>query len=136
MNVQELQWIKREKLPITILVLNNSILGLIRQQQDSIFESRYTGAAREGGYESPDFEKIAEAYGLYSKSISAEEIMEEDQSVFSNYLSDAVENAPALIQIMMRDHTVAFPKTVFGEPMYHQKPYIPSELMEELLNLW
>lgn len=136
MNVQELQWIKREKLPITILVLNNSILGLIRQQQDSIFESRYTGAAREGGYESPDFEKIAEAYGLYSKSISAEEILAKEQSVFSSYLSDAVENAPALIQIMMRDHTVAFPKTVFGEPMYHQKPYIPSELMEELLNLW
>ena len=135
MNIQELQWIKREKLPITILVLNNSILGLIRQQQDSIFEGRYTGAAREGGYEAPDFEKLAKAYGIYGDSITAEQIMEEENS-FKECLAKAQDEAPALVQIMMRDHTVAFPKTVFGEPMYKQKPYIPSELMEELLNLW
>lgn len=136
MNIQELQWIKREKLPITIFVLNNGILGLIRQQQDSMFESRYTGAAREGGYEAPDFEKLAKAYGLHGKTITAEAILANEEAIFLEYLSEAMDNTPSLIQIMMRDHTVAFPKTVFGEPMYRQKPDIPSELMEELLNLW
>lgn len=135
MNIQELQWIRREHLPITILILNNSILGLIRQQQDSIFEGRYVGAAREGGYEVPDFEQIAKAYGLYGKTISAGEIMDQEQQIFTEYLSDAMANAPSLIQITMRDHTVAFPKTVFGEPMYNQKPYVSPAIMEELLKL-
>lgn len=135
MNIQELQWIRREKLPITILILNNSTLGLIRQQQDSIFESRYTGASREGGYESPDFEQIARAYGLRAETVIADEIMAKEQEIFTRRLSDAMKNSPSLIQIMMRDRTVAFPKTVFGEPMYNQKPYIPSEIMEELLKL-
>ena len=61
--------------------------------------------------------------------------MDQEQQIFTEYLSDAMANAPSLIQITMRDHTVAFPKTVFGEPMYNQKPYVSSAIMEELLKL-
>jgi acetolactate synthase-1/2/3 large subunit len=40
-NIQELETISRNKLPIKIIVLNNESLGMIRQFQDSYFESRY-----------------------------------------------------------------------------------------------
>lgn len=131
MNIQELQWIRRDNLPIVIYVLNNSSLGLVRQQQDSIFERRYIGAAPEGGYVAPDFEKIAKAYGIEAETIdvSAGKLLADD--LFSHTGS----KGPRLIQVMLGEETGAFPKTVFGEPMYNQKPYVSSELMEELLSL-
>lgn len=152
MNIQELQWIKREQIPVTIMILNNGILGLIRQQQDSIFEGRYVGAAVEGGYESPDFEKIAKAYGIDAQTVVLKEMQtnpveqsekKESSSVkcmeekisWADILERKSSKKPFLVQILMRDNTVALPKTIFGEPMYNQKPYIPSDLMEELLNL-
>ncbi|MGN0374470.1 MAG: thiamine pyrophosphate-binding protein, partial [Butyrivibrio sp.] len=39
MNIQELQWVVREQIPVTIFVMNNNSLGLIRQQQDDFFGS-------------------------------------------------------------------------------------------------
>lgn len=49
------------KLPIKILVLNNSYLGMVRQWQELFFENRESGVDLEGN---PDFVKLAEAYGI------------------------------------------------------------------------
>jgi acetolactate synthase-1/2/3 large subunit len=62
MNIQELQAIKRDKLPIKIIVLNNNCLGMIRRLQERIYDDRTTGSVQ--GYEAPDYEAIAPAYGL------------------------------------------------------------------------
>ncbi len=62
MNMQELQTIKRDNLPIKIIVLNNSCLGLIRSLQNKLFDKRYHASVE--GYESPDFEAIAGAWEM------------------------------------------------------------------------
>ena len=62
MNMQELQTIKREKIPIVIIVLNNSCLGLIRKLQENLFENRYYASIV--GYEAPNIQKIAEAFNI------------------------------------------------------------------------
>lgn len=62
MNVQELQAIKRDRIPVKIIVLNNGCLGMIRRLQERIFDDRTTGSVH--GYEAPDYEAIAPAYGL------------------------------------------------------------------------
>lgn len=62
MNLQELQWIKREKLPITIVVVNNKSLQMIANYQRLTFEGRVVGS--EQGYESPDVQRIATAFGF------------------------------------------------------------------------
>jgi acetolactate synthase-1/2/3 large subunit len=62
MNVQELQAIKRDKLPIKIIVLNNNCLGMIRRLQERIFDDRTIGSVQ--GYEAPDYSAIAPAFGL------------------------------------------------------------------------
>ena len=49
------------KLPIKILVLNNSYLGMVRQWQELFFDNRESGVDLEGN---PDFVKLAEAYGI------------------------------------------------------------------------
>lgn len=71
MNIQELQAIKRDKLPIKIIVLNNNCLGMIRRLQERIFDNRTAGSVH--GYEAPDYSAIAPAYGLeYVKIDSAD----------------------------------------------------------------
>jgi acetolactate synthase-1/2/3 large subunit len=49
------------KLPIKIIVLNNSYLGMVRQWQELFFENRESGVDLLGN---PDFVKLAEAYGI------------------------------------------------------------------------
>ncbi len=60
MNLQELATCKQYRLPLKIILLNNHYLGMVRQLQEFFFEARYTAVALEG---SPDFVKVAEAYG-------------------------------------------------------------------------
>lgn len=71
MNLQELQWVVREKIPLLIFVFNNHSLGLIRQQQDDFFHSKYYGSANQE-YDTPSFKAIGEAYGIPSFEIHTE----------------------------------------------------------------
>eukprot|EP01137_Pigoraptor_chileana_P016057 Opistho-2@72548 len=64
-NIQEMQTIVRNNLPVKIIVLNNKSLGMIRQFQDSYFESRYQSTY--WGYSAPDFEKVSVAYGIEAR---------------------------------------------------------------------
>jgi acetolactate synthase-1/2/3 large subunit len=69
MNIQELQTIKHYNLPIKIFIINNNCYGIIKQFQDSYFDSRYI-ATETKDYTAPDFVKIATAYGI--KAIEAD----------------------------------------------------------------
>jgi acetolactate synthase I/II/III large subunit len=60
MTIQELGTIAQEKLPVKIVVLNNHFLGMVRQWQELFFEKRYSFTE----ITSPDFVKVAEAYGI------------------------------------------------------------------------
>ncbi len=59
MNIQELQTVIENKLPIIIAVINNNFMGMVRQWQQFFYERRYA----ESRISSPDFVKVAEAYG-------------------------------------------------------------------------
>ena len=62
MNLQELQLIKREKIPIIIIVVNDKSLGMIENYQKLVFDARLYGSR--WGYEAANFCKIAEAFEL------------------------------------------------------------------------
>ncbi|MCI5598307.1 MAG: thiamine pyrophosphate-binding protein [Ruminococcus sp.] len=126
MNIQELQWVKRENLPVTSIVLNNESLGLIQQQQDDFFDGNHFGSTAEGGYDAPVFKNIGEAYGINSYSVNSIEELEET-------LKTIDKTKPNLIEVHLDIKSKAYPKTYFGEEMYNQKPYIDKELMEEIL---
>ncbi len=126
MNIQELQWLKRENLPVTVIVLNNQSLGLIQQQQDDFFEGKHFGSTSEGGYDTPCFKEVAKAYGIPAYSAySLEELKE--------VLGKVDKTSPALVEVHLDIKSKAYPKTYFGEEMYNQKPYIDKSLMEEIL---
>ena len=61
MNIQELATLESYDLPVIIVVLNNSNLGMVKQWQDLFWKKRRSGTLFES---SPDFIKIADAYGI------------------------------------------------------------------------
>jgi len=60
MTMQELSVAVREHLDITVVVLNNEYIGMVRQWQDAFFEQRHM--ASDYGW-MPEFDKLAEAFG-------------------------------------------------------------------------
>lgn len=127
MNIQELQWIYREQIPVFIFVFNNKSLGLIRQQQNDFFDKLHFGASENNGYTVPSFYAIAKAYGL-----DAFEINNEEELITS--IKKADPKKPCLFEVFSDINSEAYPKTYFGEEMYNQKPYIPEEIMKKVLS--
>ncbi len=74
MTFQELMLLKQYKLPVKILILNNSYLGMVRQWQELFFERRYSSVDLDIN---PNFEKIGEAYGIDTVTITNREQLEE-----------------------------------------------------------
>lgn len=70
MNIQELQTIVYNKLPIKLFVINNNGYSSIRQTQRNFFEGHMTGSGVESGVSVPDFVKVGEAFGLKTKRIT------------------------------------------------------------------
>lgn len=64
MNIQELQTIIYNKLPIKIIILNNYGYGGVVATQNNFCDGRLAGCTESSGISMPDFEKLAIAYGF------------------------------------------------------------------------
>lgn len=124
MNIQELQWVVREHLPIKIVVFNNHCLGMIRSVQEDYLESRYEGVSEGNNYDSCRFVEIAKAYGIKSRKCS---------SLAEFAKIEFMGKVPELIEVNMANDTLALPKTFFGDAIYNQRPYIDQKVLEELV---
>ena len=77
MNIQELQTVVTNSLPIKIFIINNEGYHQIRQTQNNIFRNGLIGIGAESGdLGFPDFEKIAWAYGMPYKRINSNSELE------------------------------------------------------------
>lgn len=126
MNIQELQFIAREKLPIKIVVLNNFALGMIRHFQEMYFGDRYIQTVSSGGYTVPDFCAIAEAYNIKSCGVFC---IEDLKKINFN------DNSPELIEVNLTGKTYVFPKLEFGKPNQDQEPLIKRDVYDYLMQL-
>jgi acetolactate synthase-1/2/3 large subunit len=109
-NIQELQTIRRNNLPIKMVIINNHCLGMIRQFQDSYFESNY--ASTVWGYSAPNFVAVANAYGIPAMKIdNQEQIAEGISKLWKN------PKEPFLLEVTVDIHTNVYPKMLFGNPI-------------------
>lgn len=67
MTIQELGAIMEYGIDVKIILLNNNFLGMVRQWQELFYDERYS----ETHMKNPDFIKIADAYGIKGKKITA-----------------------------------------------------------------
>lgn len=114
MNIQELETIHREKLPIKIFILNNRVLGKISETQHFNHQDRFAGTAVSGGYTVPKFEKIAEAYGIRAMTLKSYDELDEYADWFTN-------EEPCLFDIPLPEASFLTPKIKFETGMINPK---------------
>lgn len=126
-NIQELDLIATQQLPIKIVVLNNGCLGMVRQFQDIYFEGRRQSTVL--GYSCPNLIKIAEAYGIDSYEIT---LLESAGKTIEQAFSD---NRPAFINVKLELATVVNPKLVVNRPIEDMYPHLDREELGELMEI-
>ena len=85
-------------IPVKVIILNNQILGMVRQWQEFFHGNRYAESYMNA---LPDFVKLAESYGHVGMKIEKPEDVEDalkeafklkDQLVFMDFITDQTEN--------------------------------------------
>lgn len=102
MTFQELMLIKEYNLPVKILIINNSYLGMVRQWQELFNDRRYSSV--DLSY-NPNFIKIGEAYGIKSIQLKTKKdlkkhlkkILESDEAVLVECIVEKEENVYPMI---------------------------------------
>lgn len=92
MNLQELQYLTREKIPIAVVVFNNHCLGDIMEFQKKIFKRNYYKTTEETGYLAADFKGIANAFHLHYTLVKAPKDLK---------TLNLVDSKPQLIEILV-----------------------------------
>ena len=139
MNLQELQTILTNKLPIKIFLINNNGYHSIRQTQNNLFSSHSkVGIGSESGDLSfPDFRKIAEAFGYpyyeahsnHEMKTAVENALGADGAVFCEIFVSSTQNfEPKSATKRLEDGTLVSP------PLEDLAPFLPRE--EVISNLF
>ncbi|WP_068615581.1 biosynthetic-type acetolactate synthase large subunit [Paenibacillus tuaregi] len=102
---QELAICAINNIPVKIVVINNQVLGMVRQWQELIYENRYSHIDLEG---SPDFVKLAEAYGV--KGLRATN-KEDAKKVWQEALETP---GPVLVEFVVRKGENVYPMVTQG----------------------
>lgn len=123
MNIQELETIKRENLPIKIFIINNHVLGKISETQHLELEDRYANTTRQSGYTVPDFVKISEAYGIKAVAVNSFTGLLK----FKNWIDDY---EPCLFDITLPENSLLTPKIKFETGSI--RPKIDEEIINDV----
>jgi acetolactate synthase-1/2/3 large subunit len=133
MNLQELQTIVTNNLPVKIYLLNNSGYVSIFQTQRNFFNGEEVGAGPKSGVEFPSFEKISMAFNIpyinCAKHSEINECIQKMQAINGPCICEVVVDefipfAPKLTSKQMPDGKISSP------PLEDLYPYLSKEEME------
>ena len=122
MTIMELATAVQEKANIKIAIINNGYLGMVRQWQQMFYESRYV----ETPIYSPDYVKLAEAYGMPGYRVeSLEEIIPTMQKA-------QAQPGPVLIEFVVEQFDNVYPMVPAGADLHAmiRRPHPRFENME------
>lgn len=105
MCAQELAICAINNIPVKIAVINNQVLGMVRQWQEIIYDNRYSHIDLAG---SPDFVKLAEAYGVKGlRATNKEEARKAWQEAMDT-------DGPVLVEFVVRKEENVYPMVTQG----------------------
>lgn len=113
-NIQELDTLKRLGLDLTIIVMNNSVLGMVKNFQDMYFDGRDQSTRK--GYSSPSFTAVAAAFGIEAHQVANVADMDRVLGMLAEH------TGPLLIEIIMDGATECRPRLAFGSKLDEQFP--------------
>jgi acetolactate synthase-1/2/3 large subunit len=125
-NIQEFQTIIHYALPVKIFILDNKCYGIIKQFQDTWLKSRYE--ASQLGYSTPDFLKVAKAYGFEAIQINNHSELEK------KIKQVLAEKRPVFCDVLIDPDQKILPKVEFGMPLEDMTPFLGrQEFMHDML---
>lgn len=125
MNIQELETVSYNNLPIKIFLINNCGYGIIKQTQDTWLDSRYVAADPHSGLGFPDFQRISAAYDIKSIEINNHRELNAVMRKVLNY------KGPILCDVKVRNDEKIIPKLEFGKPLEDLWPFLPKKELED-----
>ena len=108
MNCNELATIGYYNIPIIIVIVNNQVLGMVRQWQTLFYENRHSETTLDRG---PDFVKLADAYGIEGYRATTKE---EFDSIFAEAYK---KNVPVVIDCKVDSDEFVLPMVAPGAPI-------------------
>ena len=119
-NIQELQTVVRNRLPLKIVILDNRSHGSVRQLQEQVFDGRYPSTV--DGYDAPDFARVAEVYGIESTTVSEPD---EVERALRWLWRDPTR--PSLLHVLIPMELNVYPNVPFGASIstmesFHSQP--------------
>ena len=120
-NIQELQTVVYNKLPIKIIIMNNNGYGIIKQFQELYLKKRYEATTAATGVVNPDFKKVSKAYGINYTLIS------NHKNLIKNLKKPIMSNKPEFIEVTLKPDQKIIPKLQFGNPIEDLSPLLPRK---------
>lgn len=120
MSTQSLGVIAQYHLPIKVIVLNNSTLGMITQFQHLYFDDRMTGTTSKSGYIVPDIQNLASAYSLRYSLITEDDLKDIDHF-------ESIIKSSDLIEYKINGLTTVCPKLEYNKPIEKPIPLLPEK---------
>ena len=108
MNCNELATMEHYGIPVIVLVMNNGVLGMVRQWQTVFYQKRYSQTNLDRG---PDFAKLAEAYGISGTRVCS---LEQFNEAFGEALAS---HRPAVIDCRIGCDETVTPMVAPGKPI-------------------
>ena len=132
-NIQELQTIVQNNLPVKIIVFNNNGYLLIRLTQNNFLQSRHMGIDKATGVSFPDLKKISKAYGIHYLRIS-------NNKELNNKLDKLIDHEGSMIcEVICPADQLLIPRvasrqnedgTMVSMPFDDMFPFLPREEYE------
>jgi acetolactate synthase-1/2/3 large subunit len=127
-NIQELQTMIANKIPIKIFVINNKGHGIIKQFQELYLKKRYEATTPENGVTNPNFKKISYAYGVNYNEIRNNKNIDK---ILNKVLNS---KKPEFINLIINSNQKIIPKLQFGNPIEDLSPLLPrSEFKKNMI---
>lgn len=104
MNIQELATLKTTKIPLKLFIYHNQGYMLIRHNQHNYMQDRFLGVGPDSGVETPDFIKVAQAYGVKAYQIDT---AEELDLIIPKVLE---EKEPVVCQVIVQEFAPIIPR--------------------------
>lgn len=141
LNIQELQTIVHNKLPIKIFVYNNKGYISIRLTQNSLFKGKYVASCEDSGVSCPDFIQVAKAYDIHTEKITNHKNMDKIIEKVLLY------NGPVLCEVVVSPDMQFIPKsasmqlkdgTFVSRPLEDMAPFLSRKELKEnmFIPLW
>ena len=117
-NIQELQTMVANNLPVKLFIINNEGYGIIKQFQELYLNKRYEATISRKGVTNPNFKKISKAYGInYSEIKNNKQI----DGVLNKILNS---KKPEFVNVIIDPNQKIIPKLQFGKPIEDLSPLL------------